>query len=395
MPFEDDPDDDRPTPDRPLPPDDRLWRHPSELGVFGPGPTGTGPTVSPPTPRGSSRSLLAGAVLAGAALAFGAMWFARPVRVVERDTAAKPNPPTRVAFSDTGLAVGQLADDVGPSVVRLAIDHGGTWSSASAVWVDRRGTLVTSAHAIDGADRILAYAADGTGHEVRVAGVDQPTGLAALIASGTDGRPAEIVTNRPDNGTVAAVVGAGDTEAGTDHRSPTVATVVVRSAGDRATVAGTVLHDSLQLDRTVPDDAIGAAVVDARGRVIGLVVGNSDDRHLGAVIPADVVVDTAALLRTDGAVRRARLGVQAVDLDPGRSSLLRVPGGALLTEVTPASPAAVAGLLPGDVITAVAGHPIDDASDLVVALRGQRPGARVTLRVQRGADTMSLAALLD
>ena len=84
----------------------------------------------------------------------------------------------------------------------------------------------------------------------------------------------------------------------------------------------------------------------------------------------------------------------AVDLDTNRSTLLGVNGGARLTEVTADSPAEAAGLSPGDVVVAVGGDPVRDASDLVVALRSHEPGTRVTITVRRGADQEILVATL-
>jgi putative serine protease PepD len=63
---------------------------------------------------------------------------------------------------------------------------------------------------------------------------------------------------------------------------------------------------------------------------------------------------------------------------------MAVKGGAQLTMVQDGSPAAAAGLRKDDVITSVDGHPIADASDLVVALRQWKPGEHVDVAYQRG-----------
>ncbi|HEX2577586.1 MAG TPA: PDZ domain-containing protein, partial [Aquihabitans sp.] len=167
-----------------------------------------------------------------------------------------------------------------------------------------------------------------------------------------------------------------------------------RSLGRRATVGDHVVHDAIQLDRPVPADAHGGALVDADGALLGLVVGNSTERELGTVVPADDAVDCALALRDHGTVRRAWLGVRAVDLDPDEATLLGVPGGARITEVTLGSPAAAAGVRVGDVVRAVDQHVVDDASDLVNDLADREPGEAVDLHVQRDGQQLGLPITL-
>ena len=177
------------------------------------------------------------------------------------------------------------------------------------------------------------------------------------------------------------MVGAGS---GQDAGTATVAGVIVRSTSIRATVDGVVLHDSIQLDRQMPDDAAGGGLVDAQGTVLGLVVGNSSERQLAAVTPGTVLVATGTELRDHGTVRRAWLGVRVVDLDPAVASLLDLPGGALITSVDARSPADQAGIARNDIVTKVGTARIRDATDLVLALRHHHPGDHVTVTVRRG-----------
>ncbi len=99
-------------------------------------------------------------------------------------------------------------------------------------------------------------------------------------------------------------------------------------------------------------------------------------------------------LRDHGEVRRAWLGVRAVDLDPVRATLLDLRRGALLTEVDGDSPAGIAGLEVGDVITAIDDQPIDDASDLVNDLSRHRPGDDTSISLQRGPDRKTMQVRL-
>ena len=101
------------------------------------------------------------------------------------------------------------------------------------------------------------------------------------------------------------------------------------------------------------------------------------------------------LIKT-GHVSRGSLGVEAQDLTPQVAAALGTSArnGALITEVTPGSPAAKAGLKPGDLVVAVDGKPIDNAQDLRNA-QGLKPlGSTLTLDVQRGSKHLQVSAKL-
>lgn len=381
-----DPDEEFEARDRLLPPEDRLWRHPSEM--FGPPTPEVAAVPTTVRRRLPSRAALAGACLAGAVVAVGAMWVARPTRVVSSDESAPPirtvATTTKTAELGSGVPTAALAEDMAASVVLIRIERDGRWSNATGIWLDDRGTIAAAAAAVDGATSIIAVAADGTSAEVTVAGTDPTTGVASLIAPRTTGEAVDLSMDRPTAGEVCVVIGANGTDAGQVDGEPTVAVVVVRSTGMRAPMGSTVMHDAIEIDRAIPADAHGGILVAPSGQVIGLVAGNTSTRDLGAVSPAATVSAVATDLRDHGDVQRAWLGVRAVDLDPTRAALLGVDGGARLTEVTSASPAEAAGLQLGDVIVAVDDAPIADASDLVNALAVRDPGAETTVTVHRG-----------
>lgn len=391
MPLDDDPDDDRPTPDQLLPPDDRLWRHPSEIAAAA-SPDAGAPSVRVDR-RVPARTALAGACLAGAVVAFGAMWIARPTRVVEGE-----RPPQTIrtavtaqtaAFSGT-VPTQMLAVRMGSSVAQLRVERDGRWTNGSALWVDDRGTLAVAAPTVAGASGIVVVGDDQTSLTARLVGTDSATGVSALVVDRTAGTPVTLATTTLRAGGPAAVVGATGTDAGEDNGDATVAVVVVRSVSLRATVGDNVVHDAIQLDRSVPTDAHGGALVDVDGGLLGMVVGNSSERSLGAVAPGAAVMTSATDLRDHGKVNRAWLGVRAVDLDPDDADLLGVPGGARLVEITDGSPADAAGLQAGDVVVSIDEHTVDDASDLVKQLATYQPGDRAVVHVRRGTADLDL-----
>lgn len=378
-------------------PDDRLWRHPSEVGL-------RAATALPPARRGVGTAALAGACLAGAVLAVGAMWIARPTRVerLPADGVALATTAPQAAaaerapasFAPNPAATQDLAHRLAPAVARVEAEHGGTWTASSGIWIDSAGTLVASLPAVAGATRVRVVGHDGAALDATVLGTDDATGIAVLDAGRTAGEPVVVAEAAATAGLPAAVLGAPGADPGADDGDATLAGVIVRSPSVRCTVGDVLLHDAIQLDRALPDDAGGGALVDAEGELLGVVLGNSSERDLASAVPAAAAVTAATELRDHGAVRRAWLGVRSVDLDPGDAATLGVAGGARLTEVTASSPAAAAGLRAGDVVTAIDGTPVDDASDLVMALRRLRPGDAVTVEVRRAGTTSTLHATL-
>ena len=400
MPFEDDPEDERPIPDRLLPAEDRLWRHPSEIHGSRETTAGSPGAVAAPLGAGDRRTpaltALAGACLAGAVVTFGVMWFVRPARVEVALPASSVRSATTVlaAFTTDAVPRERLATQLAPAIATLRIQRAGVWTTASALWVDDDGTLVTAVPMVADATQLMVVGNDGTSQSARVAGTDPATGVAALVVGRTAGTPIRVAGQPIRAGESCAVIGAGHTDAAKDPSNASVASVVIRSISLRASIGGTVLHDAIQLDRQIPVDASGGALVDVDGGLLGLVVGNSTDRSLGTAVDGRTVISAAKELRDHGLVKRAWLGVQAVDLTPDLASMLQISGGARLTNITPASPAERAGLRTGDVVTAVASARITNASDLVRTLRAHRPGEALAITVARGTSTTKVTATL-
>ena len=349
------------------------------------------------TGRTLAVSALAGACLVGAVVAVGAMWATRPTRVIERrvSTASTPLPVVTASFSPDPLPTERLADELGPSLASVRVRHDEEWSTGTGVWLDGEGTLLTATPLVVGATSVLVTGRDGVARPAQVAGSDPATAVTALAVSRTSGIPLAATSSPVRSGQLVAIIGApGSVPGGGQAASEaTMTTTVVRAPTMRVTLGGLVLHDAIELDRSMPDDAIGGAVVDGEGHLAGIALGHGADDS-GIVIPADDALSAGRALRDHGRVQRAWLGVQAVDLDPGVATVLEVPGGARVTAVTDRSPAEAAGLRTGDVIVRIGRHRVQGASDLVVELRARRPGERVVCSVSRDGDRRDIPLTL-
>lgn len=325
------------------------------------------------------------------------MWLAGPTRVTARRTVT-PTPVrsvTSVAAVFAPMPTERLAAELGPSLPSVRVERDGQWVAGSGIWMDEHGSVLTAAPLVAGAGAVVVTGRDGVGRSARIVGEDPATGTAVLDAGVTSGTPLGAAASSSRSGAGVAVLGAPGAVAGSG-RTPAATSVpaTVRVAGMRTTVGELVLHDSLELDRPVPDDAVGGLVVDLEGRPVGVAVGNVDGAAFGVAAPAAGAIASAQALRDGASMPRAWLGVRATDLTPAAAALLRVAGGAQISEVTEDSPAARAGLRKGDVVTAVAGRTVADASDLVVVLRESAPGDRVTVAVRRKGASMDVPVTL-
>jgi S1-C subfamily serine protease len=300
-----------------------------------------------------------------------------------------------VAILDAySAAVSSVAETLIPSVASLRVTRSmGGWSgngSGSAVAFTPDGYLVTSAHVVAGTDRGVAAFVDGSEREFRVAGRDPLSDLAVVRADG------ELIPARLGDaarlkvGQLVVAIGnplgfAGSVTAG-------VVSALGRSLATRDGRSSRLVENVIQTDAALNPGNSGGALADSRGRVVGIntaVAGVG----LGLAVPIDATTRSilGSLMR-EGRVRRAYLGVvggsrplpPVLAHDLGRARALEV------VQLLDASPAATAGVRPGDLIVELDGRPIEGVGDLQRLLVGELVGRRVGLRVARGTRILEL-----
>jgi len=254
-------------------------------------------------------------------------------------------------------------------------------SASGVVW--RTGIIVTAEHALRRDEEIHATLPDARVVPATLAGRDPSTDLAVLkCAEATVGVAAfgDAAALKPGNLTL--VVGR------TRASGPVAALGVVSLvAPERRTWTGAALTPYIRLDVGLQPTAVGGAVVDAQGRTVGIATPRF--ARFGAIaIPApaiDRVVDT---LLKKGHIPQGYLGVglQPVRLpDALRQSLQRSEKtAAIVLEVEPQSPAHKAGIVIGDILIALAGHPVARLEDVHAQLHGEAIGQQLALKFVRG-----------
>lgn len=361
-----------------LPPDDRLWRHPSEAA--GASPTAVRGPVSGP-PRVVTVVALTSCI--SVLLTLGMVAVVRPFRAGEGGVAVPVTPTGSLSsLSDVAAVTAVVRPAIGHvRAVGAAVDGGDAVGSGVLFHAD--GLMLTAHHVVEGAASVVVVLDDGRRVAARIVGGDVDTDIAVLDLDGGSfpvarlGSPGGEVV-----GAAAITIGApGDTGEG-----PLVRATMVSAVGQEAAVEGRKLVDMIRTDSAMAPGCAGGAVVDAEGNVIAIASANVDAAGGGSVgyaTPIGVASEVAEQLVATGRVVRGWLGIEGASRD-----------GALVHRVKPDSPAATAGLSSGDVITAIDGVRVASMSGLVARLRALPPGATVRLSVQRDSSTLDLPVTL-
>jgi putative serine protease PepD len=382
MSLDDDADDDVSGIGPPLPPDDRLWRHPSELREHGL----AGGSVAP-RPAMAYRpvtwtvALVAG--LAGAALstAIIAATGSLSPRVIERDVVEKvavtPVVSSPMVGGERGVVA--VAERLSPAIVRLDVDQPDGTGTGSGVLFRDDGLVLTSAHVVAAATAISVVLTDGRRLEGHLIGFDRVTDVALVDLDG-EGFPVAVLGTAEDLEVGATTIAIGSPlgfEGG-----PSVPTGVISAVNRRVdTPDGEVLHGMIQTDAPIAPGSSGGALVDASGAVIGITTAVADQPAggFGFATPIDLARRVADQLLRTGHMVHGWLGVEGADLTAQQARAMGVEGGAVVRTVAAGSPAAGIGLAMDDVITEVAGQHIGSVSGLVVQLRAHDPGDQVVV----------------
>jgi serine protease Do len=288
--------------------------------------------------------------------------------------------------------VSTVAAEITPRVAAVRIGRG----TGSAVVVPGEGVLVTNAHVVADARRGRADFLDGVQAQVRVVGADPLSDLAVLRAERPGDLPSPVRVGNADAlvvGQLVVAVGnplglAGSVTAG-------VVSALGRSLPTRIGRAGRVVEDVIQTDAALNPGNSGGALADSAARVVGIntaVAGVG----LGLAVPVNATTwhIIEALLR-DGRVRRAYLGVVGtpapVPADVAERHSRR--SGVRLAEVVAGSPAAQAGLRPGDLVLDVGRHPVQDAQGIQRRLFGDAVGVPLPVTVLRNGAMVDVVAV--
>lgn len=271
-----------------------------------------------------------------------------------------------------------------------------TQSLGSGVVVDaQRGYVLTNNHVIANADEITVTLRDGRSLKAKLIGTDPETDVAVIQIPAKDLTALSLAdSSRLQVGDFVVAIG------NPFGLGQTVTSGIISALG-RTGLGIEGYEDFIQTDASINPGNSGGALVNLRGELIGIntaiLAPGGGNVGIGFAIPINMARDIMTQLVESGKVRRGRLGLQAQDLTPELAQAFGLPltdknqQGAVIAQVTPGSPAAQAGLKPGDIVTAVNGQAVRDSGTFRNAIGLLRVGKQVKLDILRDGRTQTVA----
>ncbi len=307
---------------------------------------------------------------------------------------AEPLTPAVVNISTSQRVAGAKATgELAP--LQKKFSRGGV-SLGSGFIVSPTGLVVTNNHVIDNAEEITVTLSDKREFKATVRGVDREVDLAVLQLQASGVRFPSVSFGD----SAKARVGDWVIAVGNPFGLGGTVTVGIISAFNRDIDAGD-FDNFIQTDATINRGNSGGPLFDTNGRVIGVNTAiyspNQGSVGVGFAVPSELAELVVEQLIKYGETRRGWLGVNIDEMSPKTAVELGLdrPRGAVVTSVRANSPAAIAGVMPNDVILEFNRRPVDRVSDLTRAVAEAPIGSTAPMVVLRDKKRITLAVKLE
>ncbi|MBC8097502.1 MAG: Do family serine endopeptidase, partial [Akkermansiaceae bacterium] len=255
----------------------------------------------------------------------------------------------------------------------------------SGVIVTKDGYILTNNHVVENADEVkVQIAASGDEFTAKVVGTDPKTDIAVLKIDAKDKSFPAVTAADSEKLEVGDVVLAVGNPFGIGQ----TVTMGIVSATGRATL-GLEYENFIQTDAAINVGNSGGALVDAEGRLVGINTAilsrTGGNQGIGFAVPVNLARYVMENIIEHGRVVRGFMGVNIQDISPGLAEKFELKDrqGALVSAITPDSPAEDAGLKSGDVILEFDGRPVIDSRHLKLQAAQTGPGKEVPVKVSR------------
>jgi putative serine protease PepD len=316
------------------------------------------------------RALALAAALVAAALLGAAIAAHGGTNQVERTQAVQP-PAAALSLQNAFVKV---VNAVSPAVVQIETSSG----LGSGVVFDTKGDIVTNYHVVGSARQFVVTTAKGQRTTATLVGTFPQDDLAVIRAASTAGFKAAQFADSSKLRVGDIAIAIGNPLGLTSSVTEGIVSALGRTVSEPT---GAAIPDAIQTSAPINPGNSGGALVDVRGRVIGIPTlaatsGLGAAPGIGFAIPSNTVKDIATQLIQNGKVvnsHRAYLGVRVGDT--------LGTNGVYVGEVTAGGPAAKAGIEVGDTIVSVAGKPTPSSSQLTNVLAPLKPGQTVKVGI--------------
>jgi serine protease Do len=271
------------------------------------------------------------------------------------------------------------------------IEHG----VGSGIIISPDGYIVTNDHVVDGATSIKVTLNDRRILSAKVVGVDKLTDLAVLKVNASD--LPTIVWGDSTKLEPGQTVLAFGSPFGYFQFSVTRGIVSAVNRPNPYSDDARKPGGYIQTDAAINPGNSGGPLVNAHGELVGIntfIISNSGSfAGAGFAIPSQIVRATTEQLIKSGKVEHGYLGIGMNDVTPDNAHFFNLQDatGAIVSQVTPDSPASRGGLHTGDVISQLNGQKILNGSALQVAVSEMAPGTKIALGIIRDAKPLTLS----
>lgn len=268
-------------------------------------------------------------------------------------------------------------------------------SVGSGVIVDaRKGYILTNAHVVTDAQTITITLKDGHHYTAKVIGMDKPSDIALLQIKAKNLSSLDISnSNDLQVGDFVAAIG------NPFGLSQTVTSGIVSALG-RTTLGIQNYENFIQTDAPINPGNSGGALINMKGQLVGINTAILTPVHgnigIGFAIPSNMAKSVMMQLLEYGNVKRGMLGISIQNLTPELASAFHAtnPQGAVVAQVLPNSPAKLAGIKVGDLITAINGIAIKTGNDVTNIIAFLRVNSKASITLMRKQKVMTVSVAL-
>ena len=266
--------------------------------------------------------------------------------------------------------------------------------AGSGVIISTDGYIITNNHVIDGADELEVTLNDNRKFAAKLVGTDPTTDIALLKIDAKD------LPTIPFGDSEKLKVGEWVLAVGNPFNLTSTVTAGIVSAKGRGISMGggdkSKIESFIQTDAAINPGNSGGALLNTKGEVIGInsnKIGGSTVEGMGYAIPIsdakpiiEELMQKETRLKVDEA-NKGVLGITGVNVEAQYSEVYGIPMGFYVSSVTDNSGAAAAGLVRGDIITAINGETVETMEELKEEMNYYQAGDVVTLTIMQGSPT--------
>jgi Do/DeqQ family serine protease len=270
----------------------------------------------------------------------------------------------------------------------------------SGVIVSADGYILTNNHVVEGADELKVSLSDDREFTAKIIGADPKTDV-AVIKIDADKLPF-ITLADSDNLRVGDVVFAVGNPFGVGQ-TVTMGIVSAKGRNQLGLLENVDGYENfIQTDAAINMGNSGGALVDAKGRLVGInsaiISPSRGNIGIGFAIPVNFAASVMNSLVETGTVTRGFLGVTTETVTADVAEQLGLPKdakGVAVTDISPDSPAEKGGLMRSDVILAINGKSVGTAEELRLVIAQMPPNSKVKIKLMRDSKERTLDVTLD